>query len=332
MNLQTLSQRDPRWKDIPLGTSKTTTIGSHGCTITCLAMLAGTTPNVVNQRMNAVGGYANTNLVIWTKVPEALPNLEFVWRGYTYDNERVKANLPCLVEVDFDGTPRTDDRHWVVYKGAQKMNDPWTGTERPTNAYPIQTGFTIYRIKDDVSQPNPGEVNPPMADNTQITIAKELFEELVGKASKYDGFFNAGYSDIKVVTRRLNEADRDLAAEREKVASLEQQLKDAQKPVNVTPSVPSTGSTPHIPEGGSQEEYDYWKKVAWRFLRTGVASGISTAALVTVAPVTDLSSVQTAAVALGMAFFSGFISAAGMMVRDSLSGGDMTARSQKLPV
>ena len=60
-----LSQRDPRWKDIKLGTGSTT-IGQEGCLVTCLAMLAGTTPDVVNEELKRVGGYQNGNLVIWS--------------------------------------------------------------------------------------------------------------------------------------------------------------------------------------------------------------------------------------------------------------------------
>lgn len=142
--MEKLSQRDPRWSKIKLGFSNVT-IGGYGCTITCLAMLAGTTPDKVNEAMKRVGGYANGNLVIWSKVPQALPNLRFVKRVNGYNNDDVKANVPCLVEVDFDGTPRTDDRHWVVFKGNHLLNDPWTGTERYTNVYPILKGYAIYK-------------------------------------------------------------------------------------------------------------------------------------------------------------------------------------------
>ena len=34
-----LSQRDPRWKDEELGFDDTATIGTDGCSLTCLAML-----------------------------------------------------------------------------------------------------------------------------------------------------------------------------------------------------------------------------------------------------------------------------------------------------
>ena len=149
--MEALNQRDSRWAGIPLGTSTTTTIGSHGCTITCVAMLAGLTPDEVNRRLLQVGGYQNTNLIIWSKIKEAIPWLEFEWRGYSYENAKVADAIAkysgCLVQVDFDGkidTPRDD--HWVVYKGNQKMIDPWTGAEKATSYYPIAEGYSIIKV------------------------------------------------------------------------------------------------------------------------------------------------------------------------------------------
>lgn len=153
--MQILSQRDARWKNLKLGFSKTLTIGDYGCTITCLAMYLNTTPDVVNERLKSVNGFAQETLVIWAKVAEAFPGASITKIGWTYDNNDVKNNLPALVEVDFDGTPRTDDRHWVVYVGNQKLYDPWTGTERPTSTYPALSyrlikGTWNQKLPDDI--------------------------------------------------------------------------------------------------------------------------------------------------------------------------------------
>lgn len=148
MTIQALNQRDSRWANIKLGTSTDTTIGSHGCTITCLAMAAGINPNEVNERMMRAGAYANTNLVNWTKLQAAIPWLQFEFRSYAYDNNAVKdaiaKNGYCLIEVDFDGKITTpNDRHWVLYKGNGLMIDPWTGVEKSTGYYPIVKGYAI---------------------------------------------------------------------------------------------------------------------------------------------------------------------------------------------
>ncbi len=144
--MQKLSQRDSRWQNILLGTSQKT-IGSHGCVITCLAMLAGTTPDVVNEKLKNAGGYAQTNLIIWTKIKEAFPNLEFEWRGYGYDNDRVKKAIEdhggCLVEVS--GARIGGGKHWVLFIGDGKMIDPWTGVEKSTSWYGNPTGYAIIK-------------------------------------------------------------------------------------------------------------------------------------------------------------------------------------------
>jgi len=152
MNLY--SQRDPRWKDEKIGNTNSS-IGDYGCTITCIAMLAGITPTEVNKRLIGANGYLR-DLVIWTRIEQAIPWLKFEWRGWTYDNTKVSKaiedNGGCLVEVDFDGTPRTNDKHWVLYTGNQKMHDPWTGTVRLTSAYPLVTGYSIINKKEDMEE------------------------------------------------------------------------------------------------------------------------------------------------------------------------------------
>lgn len=135
-----LSQRDKRWKDIPLGFSSTT-IGDYGCTITCIAMILGTTPDVVNERLKTVNGYAQGNLVVWAKLEEAFPGIK-IKRVWTYDNEDVKKNVPNVL-VEVDGKPIGGYRHWVVYIGNQQMIDPWDGKIKSTASYPSPLSYCV---------------------------------------------------------------------------------------------------------------------------------------------------------------------------------------------
>ena len=143
MTLQILSQRDPRWSGVTIGTSNVT-IGSHGCTITCLAMAAGLTPDEINSRLLKVNGYANGNLVIWSKISEAIPTLSNGIRSNVYDNDKVKEAISkngfCLVEVD--GARIGASRHWCLYIGNGQMHDPWFGTQKSTSYYP-PVGYAI---------------------------------------------------------------------------------------------------------------------------------------------------------------------------------------------
>lgn len=136
-----VSQRDPKWANVKLGTS-TTTIGGYGCTITSLGYLVGLTPDKVNERMLAVGGYSNGNLVLWGKVQEAIGVT--CYRYTSYDNskvaESITANGAVLGEVDASAIGGTG-KHWVVMIGNKKVQDPWTGAERPTSDFSF-TGYT----------------------------------------------------------------------------------------------------------------------------------------------------------------------------------------------
>ena len=143
-----LSQYDPRWKDIKLGFSNLT-IGQAGCLITCCSMLADTTPDKLNDRLKSVSGYADQNLLIWTKLNEATNNkLEFQWLNYVYNNDGVKQIIAdegaCIVRVDNAGT-----MHFVLYIGNGKMVDPLTGTVQPTSKYPAQ-GFADIKVNETV--------------------------------------------------------------------------------------------------------------------------------------------------------------------------------------
>lgn len=202
MAIQTLSQRDPRWKDEKLGFSTTTTIGSHGCTITSIAMLAGLTPSEVNLRLKAVNGFANTNLVIWTKIKEAIPWLDFEWRGYVYDNARIADSISkyggCLVEVDFDGKISSpNDRHWVLYTGNQKMFDPWTGVEKSTSYYPITKGFSVIRVSP---KPNDNPVPVPIVDESDISNTLSYIKQNKDSSEKLEGAVREWHGDSKILS------------------------------------------------------------------------------------------------------------------------------------
>jgi hypothetical protein len=163
-----ISQRDPKWTNIKLGTSNVT-IGTHGCVVTGLAILANTTPDVVNERFLAVDGYSLGNLVIWDKVKEALPDMYCAKTGWKYDNADVLKNLPCLVEVD--GAPIGASRHWVVYIGNQKMLDPWTGKEESTSKY-VPLSYRI--IKGEFKM----DIVLNWKENFKFDVTKRLADEI----------------------------------------------------------------------------------------------------------------------------------------------------------
>lgn len=135
----------------------TGSIADYGCTLCCLAMMAEIDVLELNTMLkgtsfedSAFAG-SSRNLINWTKLEKYTKGLiSFVWRGYGYQEDKIKTairnNGACLIEVDFNGTARGDDKHWILAKGNKKANDPWTGNEIPTNKYPKWTGWSEIRI------------------------------------------------------------------------------------------------------------------------------------------------------------------------------------------
>lgn len=162
--MENLSQRDSRWGDITIGHS-TSKIKDYGCTLVCISILAGTTPDVVNAFLTAVGGFS-VDRIIWSKINETKLGLHFpdMGRQYVYNDvavrEAIEKNGGCLVEVDYDGVVATpSDRHWVLYIGNHQLIDPWTGTIKPTSSYPLVKGYAIIEKNNEQDDLTSSEEN-----------------------------------------------------------------------------------------------------------------------------------------------------------------------------
>jgi hypothetical protein len=149
--MKILNQRDKLWKDIKINNTSST-IGGYGCTLTCLAMLTDTTPDVIVSKLKF-----SDDKIIWTSINNTDLSIRFpdMGRHYSYDNDLVKQTIKdnggCLVEVDFDGVIKTpNDRHWILYIGDGRALDPWTGKNIPTDTYPIVKGFCIINKNTNV--------------------------------------------------------------------------------------------------------------------------------------------------------------------------------------
>lgn len=205
--MQILSQRDNRWKNIKLGFSDTT-IGDYGCTVTALAMILGTTPDVINDRLKTVNGFAQGNLVIWGKLEEAFPGIK-IKRVWTYDNEDVKANVPNVL-VEVDGKPIGGYRHWVVFIGAKKLYDPWTGTERPTSDFPNPLSYCV--IGGKWNKPSPQPDNQQIIDELRLQrdnehnllLAQiEIVKQKQARIENLEGQVNAKNEEIQKSNRAI---------------------------------------------------------------------------------------------------------------------------------
>ena len=204
-------QRDDRWKNVKLGFSDYT-LGAKGCLVTCLAMLANVTPVEMNDALKAVDGFAvddygQKSLIIWDRVPEAMPSLSWhgskVWEKIPADMGKVWAEIDSekisIIRVDFyPGTPQCD-HHFVLGYGRTGVEDmaiidPWTGTvtgllERYGDDHGSGLSrwiFGLYRIRRVQVVPpvyGPG-VYRVLSNVLNIRSAPSLYGMIVGKMPK----------------------------------------------------------------------------------------------------------------------------------------------------
>ncbi len=239
--IQQLSQRDQRWGNIKLGTSELT-ISNYGCTITTIAMIVGTTPDVVNAQMNRVGGFAQTNLVIWDKIKDAFPStVESVKRLWTYDNDDVKINVPCIVQVD--GTPLGYPTHFVVFIGGGKMIDPWDGKIKSTGTY-TPVSYCVIKVrevnKDDLIEDLSKKIKDLQETEKRLAQEKEsAIKEKDDLISHLNQIINDRNNDISRCNSELStvrqqvteiETQKNLAVEQAKqLPSLKDQLEELER-------------------------------------------------------------------------------------------------------
>lgn len=145
------SQRDPRWARQRLGTVDGTSIGSHGCLITSIAMMDDAfdpnnpwTPARVDDEFTDKQGYANGNLVIWSRIQKLLPNSGYQGVDWCPNATKTTPAVPAPVEklkghiasgglailqVGFSGV--SSRMHFLLAVGYEGndiiFHDPWYG-------------------------------------------------------------------------------------------------------------------------------------------------------------------------------------------------------------
>ena len=144
LNVVPVAQRNPLWRNAKLGFSETT-IGSYGCLVTSMGMVAGVNPIEMNARMKAAKGF-NGNLVAnfdVSKFVDGAPKLirttsKYASVPFPQDEidhliSRLRMDKPAILEVDMNIATATQDQHFVLAVGAYGfgslkhilINDPW---------------------------------------------------------------------------------------------------------------------------------------------------------------------------------------------------------------
>jgi Peptidase_C39 like family len=211
------NQGDPKWRNNPLGTSGNT-IGSHGCTVSAIAMLLARfgiteTPATVVTKLRAVGGFMPSGDLLWAAIPQVWPRVHFVWRQYTtledpsYAYRKTMASSiiqvhrllsmgqPVLLNVDAVKDTRPD--HWVVAEDGtlaefvinnpdggrrQLFSDRFGELARGIYGYTVLIGDTAYfpSWSTDLQDAHAVWKAAEVAAGRNIaTYSKEILEDLI---------------------------------------------------------------------------------------------------------------------------------------------------------
>ena len=151
-NPNILSQCDPRWKGEKLGFNESASIGTDGCTLTCLTMLVNgygfnETPDTLNRKLVELGpgnGFTD-GLIVWEGLAKVFPKIVYRNNIVCRDrpapldsiNKSLDSGQPLIVEVDRSPSPSLES-HWIILIARQDDDylilDPWPF---PTDSGPV---------------------------------------------------------------------------------------------------------------------------------------------------------------------------------------------------
>jgi len=162
--LKQFSQQDPKWKGKLLGNDKESTIGSYGCLLTSLTMVCSAygidlTPEQMNEKMRAAGGFQGAFLMP-VMIGSAVPGLRQV--NYiecenqpaplTEIDSYLAAGKPVIVEVDYSPNAGLQN-HWIVLIAKNGddyvIQDPWPF---PIEAREVTLTSSRYAFKGQAAQ------------------------------------------------------------------------------------------------------------------------------------------------------------------------------------
>ena len=165
-SVPTISQRSQLWSRQALGSDPVDTIGSSGCALTAVTMVASaygyaTTPGQLNQWLTAHGGYIENDLLLWRQATAVtagsvrwqwlhIPGMVSQLRTDDQDIEDLPPLTVVEAQLDAGRLVVAEVRlyggmHFVVITGHRGdilyINDPWFG-DRTT----LQARYGSYRL------------------------------------------------------------------------------------------------------------------------------------------------------------------------------------------
>ncbi len=127
--IKQFSQTDPMWKSKLLGFDKTSNIGSFGCLLTSVTMLASgygvdETPDSLNEKLKKVVGFsAGTAYLVPGAIPAALPGIRYVTYAKCSGvpaplaeiNGWLSRGKPVVIEVDWSPQAGVQTHYMLLY-------------------------------------------------------------------------------------------------------------------------------------------------------------------------------------------------------------------------
>lgn len=249
--IQPLSQRDTRWANQRLGTINSTTIGSHGCVITSMCMIATyyghpIFPNAVDDILTERGLYYDGNLYVNNAITRIYPDIKFDKTAFCETTPApigeiknyIDQRKPVVVALMNQGI-----RHYILVVGydGDKIyaNDPWQGDQVAINDRWGDPGSKILQVNYfSGSVPPQLSVNVPPSqsiEQTTINLGSEL------------GFMEIGAirSEILDLRRDRQNLESDLVNANAKINQL-QNIISTQTPNSQPVFVPTPPSTPDL--------------------------------------------------------------------------------------
>lgn len=168
LNVQNISQNDPKHKSKKLGTSTICTVGSDGCLVTCVTAVCnyhGKTITVaeLNDALVKVKGFQNGALLVYSAITQVFPDIAFDWDVWakgecsstpaplTLIDEILTSNRIPIVKVDYNPSTSKLDEHWVAIIGKDEAGsyfimDPIDGSVQYFQSRYGEPSRYIFRI------------------------------------------------------------------------------------------------------------------------------------------------------------------------------------------
>ena len=223
------SQNDNQWKNKTLGTKGT--IGAYGCLLTCIAMTCcyfghDETPDSLNEKLKANGGYLNGNLYVWGALNKIFSDIKYQGQTSTPDplttsqmnfiRSKIDAGYPVILQIDTIPATAKLDEHWVLvidYDGDDFiLADPWDGAVKRITSWGVKPQQMIYAYAYYTGKPvkpQPNELTECLSQHTiLVNLCNKKDQEITDLKDQIKNYKDAEEKFKKQLSAQQDEVER----------------------------------------------------------------------------------------------------------------------------